>query len=362
MEKTSEKGNIFLRIFRYIFPQKGDKPAEIIRKIIFLAAVITLIVTLTILITAQIERVNDNNKNKELSDLYHGAQTSDYTGTDASKVEINVEHNDEEESSDSETPEIQDKFLPLLEINDDIVGWITISNNYPFIDYPVLQYTDNKYYLSHNFYGEPSRSGALYMDFRNHVGEDGQSANLVLYGHNMASGEYFAQITNYFNYAVSLGDPNNIDFYKRHPTLTFSTLYKTSTYKIFAGILTNTQPEAGEVFYYHNVHDFANKSEFDNFCAEVLDRSTFITPDVDLQYGDNLITLSTCMLGTTYGATDLRWVLFAREVREGEDETVDVSKAYSNPSPKFYDLYYQTRGGKWEGRGWKENIIKGYDN
>ena len=111
--------------------------------------------------------------------------------------------------------------------------------------------------------------------------------------------------------------------------------------------------------------NFKDKADFDSFCAESLDRSTFINPDVNLKYGDNLLTLSTCMFG--YGDADLRWVIFARETREGESPEVDVSKAYANPSPKFYDLYYDIFGGNWlggnkipdswQGRGWKEDII-----
>ncbi|MCI7759109.1 MAG: class B sortase [[Eubacterium] saphenum] len=348
MANFKEKENIFIRILKYLIPWKGDKPTEIIRKIVFLAALVTLIVSGTNLILAQVNRITDNSLNEEITEIYHG--------TAASKVEINTESREE---IVKEHPEIQERFIPLLEINKDTVGWLTVGNE-DFIDYPVLQGDDNKFYLSHNFRKEESRSGSLFLDYRNTITADNQSANIVIYGHNMQSGEYFGKLIYYFNYAVSQADHNDISFYKEHPTITFSTLYKTSTYKIFGGMIVNTQPEAGEVFKYHNIHNFATKAEFDDYCAKVLDRSTFINPDVDLKYGDNLMTLSTCVLGTAYGNTDLRWVMFAREVREGEDETVDVSKAYANPSPLFYDLYYATRGGEWKGRGWDESIIQGY--
>lgn len=348
MAKDSTNESIFIKILKYLFPWKGDKPTEIIRKIIFLAASITLIISVSSLISAQISRVADNSLIDEIAESYHG--------TAASKVEINTESREEIIKGH---PEIQEKFIPLLEINSDTVGWLTVGSE-SFIDYPVLQSADNNFYLNHNFRKEESRSGSLFLDFRNKVEADNQSANIVIYGHNMQSGEYFGKLIYYFNYAVSQADHNDISFYKKYPTITFSTLYKTTTYKIFGGMLVNTQPEAGEVFKYYNVHNFATKSDFDEFCAKILDRSTFINPDVDLKYGDHLMTLSTCVLGTAYGNTDLRWVMFAREVREGEDEKVDVSKAYANPSPLFYDLYYTVRDGKWEGRGWDESIIQGY--
>lgn len=347
-ETKPQKDNIFLRIAKYLFPWKGDKPTEIIRKIVFLTALITLIISGTNLILAQIERVNDNAINKELSESYHGSA--------ASKVEINTEKREE---IIKEIPEIQERFIPLREINEDIVGWLTVGDE-SFIDYPVLQAADNEKYLYRNFRGEDSRSGSLFLDYRDRITPDSQSANLIVYGHNMQSGEYFGKLINYFNYAYSMSDVSDISFYKKYPTITFSSLYKTSTYKIFGGMLVNTLPEAGEVFKYHNIHNFASKAEFDDYCANVLDRSTFINPAVDLKYGDNLITLSTCAMGSAYGNTDLRWVIVAREVREGEDETVDVSKAFANPSPLFYDLYYDTLGGEWKGRGWDESIIQGY--
>ena len=347
-ETKPQKENIFLRIAKYLFPWKGDKPTEIIRKIIFLAALITLIISGTNLILAQVERINDNAINKELSESYHGSA--------ASKVEINTEKREEIIKKD---PEIQERFIPLREINEDIVGWLTVGDE-SFIDYPVLQAKDNDKYLYRNFRGEESRSGSLFLDYRDRITPDSQSANLIVYGHNMQSGEYFGKLINYFNYAYSMSDVNDIGFYKKYPTITFSSLYKTSTYKIFGGMLVNTLSEAGEVFKYHNIHDFANKAEFDDFCANVLDRSTFINPAVDLKYGDNLLTLSTCAMGSAYGNTDLRWVIVAREVREGEDAEVDVSKAAANPSPLFYDLYYDTLGGEWKGRGWDESIIQGY--
>lgn len=348
MAKTSTNESIIIRILKYLFPWKGDKPTEIIRKIIFLTASITLIISVSSLISAQINRVADNSLNEEIAESYHG--------TAASKVEINTESREEIIKGH---PEIQEKFIPLLEINSDTVGWITVGNK-DFIDYPVLQGDDNNFYLYRNFKKENSRSGSLFLDYRNEISPDNQSANLVVHGHNMQSGEYFGKLIYYFNYAVSQADHNDISFYKNNPTITFSTLYKTSTYKIFGGAIIKVNSSDADAFRYHDVLNFSTKAEFDEFCAGILDRSSFINPDVDLKYGDNLLTLSTCVLGTAYGDADLRWVMFAREVREGEDETVDVSKAYANPSPLFYDLYYTVRGGKWEGRGWDESIIQGY--
>ncbi|MCH5203758.1 MAG: class B sortase [Oscillospiraceae bacterium] len=343
-----EKTNVFMKIVRFIVPWKGDSVFEIIRKIIFVAGFVTLIVVGGYYLSLHLTEAADIAENDELREIYSGTN-----------VDINIPV-EKLEQLEKENPEVLEQFLPLLEINNDIVGWLTIGDD-KFIDYVVLQTNDNDYYLTHNYNKAESKSGSLFIDYRNVLTADKQSANIVVYGHNMKSGAYFGLLPRFFNYDITK-NKNDLSFYKSHPTLTFSSLYKSSKYKIFGGILVRVNTGKEEDFQYHNIHNFENKAQFDNYCAEILDRSTFINPDVDLKYGDNLITLSTCILNTAYGeGVEMRWVLFAREVREGESEEVDVSKAYANPSPLFYDEYYKVRGGKWNGRGWKEEIIAGYD-
>lgn len=350
MANFVEKENIWLRIAKYLFPWKGDKPTEIIRKILFLGAAVVLAVSVVSLIISGTQKIDDTKNNEQLSELFHGTNTGSTT--------LNIDTSRTEEIK-KENPEVLDEFLPLLEINEDVVGWITLGDEEkPLIDYVVVQGEDNDFYLNHNYKKEESISGAVFMDYSEPLTAEKQPANIILYGHNMQSGEYFAKLTRYFNYRPS----NNygMDFYKQYPTLTFSTLYKKSTYKIFAGMLVNTQESEGEVFRYIDNLNFGSKSEFDNFCADVLDRSTFFT-DVDLKYGDQLLTMSTCIFDyNTTRNLNLRWVLFAREVREGEDPAVDVEKAYPNPDPLYFDYYYRIYGGEWGGRKWDASMIQGF--
>ncbi len=375
MANYDEKESVLLRVAKYLIPWEGDKPAEKIRKLIFLAAAIVLIVTVTILIINGVTQAEDNQRNSELNSIYHnGGSSSNVSSTNSGSTsgDTSVVISSGDGSSNNSTQSQPAEMLPSLKdiyaLNNDTIGWITIADSErTIVDLPVLQTDDNEYYLEHDFDGNPSRAGALYADYHAPVTATERPANIVIYGHNMGTGEYFGQLFDYCNYSMSTGDPTNISIYKRFPTITFNTLYKESTYKIFGGMLVNVEEEYGEVFPYHMIRNFETKSEFDNFCAEVLDRSTFINPDVDLKYGDNLITLSTCSWGygtpnIGNGEAQLRWVIIAREVRDGEDPSVDVEKAYYNPTPKFYDAYYKNfiGYGEWEGRGWKEDIIYGY--
>lgn len=379
MANTAAKDNVFMKIVKYLIPWKGDKVVEIIRKIIFLTALIVLITTGVLFLKAYAESRQNIENNEILSGAFHG------TGTG---LQIDTSKKDEIQQ---QKPGILDNFLPFFTDDgvtnsrghkvepNDIRGWLLINgygDEKPLVDNIVMQFTDNDYYLSHNSYGENVRSGTLYIDYRVDMEGGKNPGNIVVYAHNMldAPGEidYFGILLQYFNYAKKnygsdgrlhqsdIEDPNSgihdISFYKQHPTIEFSTLYDNSTYKIFGGIMVNTNSYAGEVFNYHRVHSFANKDEFDSFCAEILDRSCFINPDVDLKYGDELLTLSTCIYG--YGQTaNTRFVIFARKTRDGESPAVDVEKAYANPSPKFYDTFYQMFDYTWEGRKWPTDMI-----
>lgn len=393
MAKMEEKDNAFMRVVKYLIPWEGDKPSEKIRKLIFIAAAVVLIVTVTILIINGVNSAKDKEQNSNLANIYsQGGSSSTDSGNSSSNTSSSTSGNSSSTSSSTSsntsstsstssgsssststsdpyaekpnTPAvIQGNFEELLEINSDIVGWLTIDG---VVNLPVMQTDDNEYYLTHDFYNNPSKTGALYVDYHNKVTAGGKPDNTVIYGHNDAGAEYFGGLPNYFNYSMTTGDPNNISFYKNHPTITYNTIYKNSTYKIFAGILTNVYEEDGAVFPYHTVRSFGSKSDFDNYCANILDRSNFINPDVDLQYGDKLLTLSTCMwnYGTpsiSAGEAHLRWVVFAREVRDGESASVDVSKAYANPDPLFFDAYYNNyAGGSWGGRKWPKDLIKDF--
>ena len=370
MSRSNTKENIFVRIVKYLFPCKGDKLAEIIRKIIFLIAAVVLVVSLSKIFIDSAQRARTNKQNQQLAEQFHNAANN------AANKEhiINVNNTNSTLDPDTNKEEIKprevlDQFKPFLEQNPDTIGWITIkdqSTGEPWLDYVVMQTDDNDKYLTHNFYLETIKSGELFVDYDIKITPVSEPGNIVIYGHNMASGMYFGELPSYFNWGKASGaynketnDINELDWYKNHPTIEFSTLYKNSTYKIFACMLVNTEWEAGEVFDYYLVHKFDNQTQFNDFVGEILDRSTFYNPDVNVKYGDQLLTLSTCMWG--YGDTDLRFVVFARETREGESPTVDVSKAYANPNPKFYDLYYKIYNYTWEGRKWDKNLLVGYE-
>ena len=118
----------------------------------------------------------------------------------------------------------------------------------------------------------------------------------------------------------------------------FDSLYEEGKYKIVGMFIASTLPEHAPNFEYHNFIQADTDEELMNFANEVISRSLIVT-GVDIQPGDQLITLSTC----TYDFKEARFAIVARRVREGESETVDTSVAKVNPNPVMPKAWYEAK-------------------
>lgn len=195
-----------------------------------------------------------------------------------------------EDSESGETIELAEsdilpEYLAVYELNNDMVGWLSIEGTN--VNYPVMQspYEDD-YYLKRNFNKEKSSRGCLYV--REECNVFAPSDNLIIYGHNMRDGSMFGTLMNY----------RSQSYWKNHDTIIFDTLTEHHTYKIFA--VFTTTATVGKGFSYHQFVDAANEDEFNEFvntCKELALYDTGITPE----YGDKLICLSTCEYSQTNG-------------------------------------------------------------
>ena len=94
-----------------------------------------------------------------------------------------------EDEADDEASNPVD-FQALKEINSDAVAWIRIDGTN--INYPVLQTSDNEYYLHKDINKKYSTCGWIFMDWQNN--ENFIDKNTVIYGHNIKSGVMFADL------------------------------------------------------------------------------------------------------------------------------------------------------------------------
>lgn len=336
-KKKKKKQNIFAAIFQGLIPWKGDTRGEIIRKIIFLASLVLLAVTGYIIIDKYVfapARETERYK-EEILTLYN------QTPTDAQVEQL---------------PEksVNTKYAPLYAANNDFVGWIEIVNT--SVNYPVVQGKDNDEYLHMGYNKEYSYSGTLFADYENVFSPtEPMSANTIIYGHNMRQDSFFTEVARYYSSYYGL------DYFKERATINFNTLYDNASYKIFSVMLLNTTDDYGEVFRYQSHINFSNKKAFNDFVSECLDRSKFYT-GVDVKYGDELLTLSTCEFES--GLSDMRVVVVARKVRDGESAefTEEEKNAfYENPAPKLCEFMAQWYP-PFEKRYWDPAWLDGTEN
>ncbi len=190
----------------------------------------------------------------------------------------------------------------LLRMNPDTVGWIRIENTK--VDYPIVQSEDNDYYLDTGFDHKPNRAGAVFMDYRDVFGFDvsGQSDNIVIYGHNMANNTMFGSLRRY---------RQDYTYYETNQYIDVWSNYDHYSYVIFGLVITDGSAEAE--WRYWDMEEFATQQEFEDYVSTVR-RKNLVDIDVDVQYGDQLLTLSTCYSD----ADDSRFLVIARKMREGE--------------------------------------------
>ncbi len=171
----------------------------------------------------------------------------------------------------------------LKEINKDIVGWINIPNTN--VDYPLLQCSNNDYYLQYSYNEKWNDAGSIYLDYRND--DDFSDQNTVIYGHARYDGTMFAQVLYYKKQSQ----------YKKAPFITIVLEGKVYYYQIFSANIL-------EAYEDYRKPDYG--SDFMNFVREMRS-SSMIKSSAKVDKNSKIITLSTC----TNVIEDGRLALFA---------------------------------------------------
>lgn len=319
MESGKKKKRGFIRS---VIPMKGDRPAEVIRKLILIAASLTFIITAGYLINYLFiaPMLNDNM----VEDL---KLTSSEEGTRPEITTPSKENKDDKPTTSRNWEELHKK-------NKEIVAWLEIPGT-DFIDYPVLSHKgddiNNQYYLYKDIYGNYSGYGSLFIDYRSK--NDVEAKNVIVHGHHMNDGRMFQNLMNYGTYS------GNLDFYKKNPIIYFDTPQGDADWKIISVYKTNTLDEHGDYFDYLT-GTFNSDAEFMNYVYLIRERSLIDCP-VDVNEDDQLLSLSTC----SYEFSEFRTVVVARKCRPGESSKVDVDKAKINSDALWPDVYYNVNGG-----------------
>ena len=202
-----------------------------------------------------------------------------------------------ENSSGDSFIEVDAGILALHEENPDCIGWLTIEGTK--IDYPVMYRPgDKNYYLHRDFNGDYSANGCLFL------AEEcvpGDSDNLIIYGHHMNSGKMFADLEKY----------KDKGFYEEHPTILFRTIWGNEQYQILSAFTTPVY--TGNDFNYYSFIKAQKGAGYEYFIREIKRKAIYET-GITAEYGDKLLTLSTC----EYSQRNGRMVVVAKKIQQNE--------------------------------------------
>ncbi len=193
-------------------------------------------------------------------------------------------------------PDVLDEYKTLYEKNKKLIGWLKIDDT--IIDYPVMQTTNNEYYLDHNFNQEYDKNGSIFLDAE--CTAYPRSTNLIVYGHHMKSGKMFGQLQRYAKESYG----------KEHSIIQFDSIYEKATYQVMYVFRSQVYNEDDFVFKYYQFIDANSEEEFNSYMNEMAAMSLYDT-GVTASYGDTLLTLSTC----DNSQTDGRFVVVAKRIK-----------------------------------------------
>lgn len=319
-KKGKKKKKSFKEHFLGLFPQKKDSIGERIRKVVFLCSIAVIIVCGYMVSDYYLDLWKSKRINSEVKQIYRS-----YNEEPATQPP---------ESENAEPSYIMlDAARKLLDINKDVAGFITIPDTQ--VGNVLMQSSNNDKYLNTKITGEESRAGEVFLDYRCHfddMDEEGHRVepdtdNLIIYGHNMGDDSMFGCLKYY---------ERNYDYYGQHPIIELNSNYMRYKYKIFAFFIVDSEDKSDTAFDCWNKLNFNTEEEFYDFVNEAKKRTIRLN-DVDVKYGDSLITLSTC--NTLLGDRG-RLIILARRVRDGEDELAGTQNSKENPNIKWPTLYY----------------------
>ena len=186
------------------------------------------------------------------------------------------------------------QYDAVYELNNDLAGWLYIEG--VGIDYPVMYTPRNEqYYLRKNFEKTYATGGCLFIGKT--WSED--SNQTIIYGHNMHDGSMFGHLHEYKSKEYAL----------EHSIIHFDTLHETREYEVVAAFYGKVyKVDDTGVFRYYRYTDLSTEAKFNEFMKNVR-RAAIYDTGVDVQFGDRLLTLSTCSYYTNEG----RFVVVARQ-------------------------------------------------
>lgn len=276
---------------------KEMKKRERSRKIILCVCFLIMFGCVGYLIFYQYMSTRTQHELEQLADMREEYQSNTTKTSDTSSKEEDKHYyaNITDDTRDGVLPEVLPLYEDLYNQNKSLIGWLKIADT--IIDYPVMQAPNNEYYLDHNFHQKYDKNGSIFLDAECSVYP--RSDNLILYGHHMKSGKMFGSLWKF----------EDKNYYLKHKHIEFDTIYETGIYEIMYVFRDRVYSKEDVNFKYYEFMNANSETEFNSYMNEMAAMSYYDT-GVVAEYGDKLLTLSTC----DYEQNNGRFVVVARKI------------------------------------------------
>lgn len=246
---------------------------NIILNFMFLICLLLLSISIINTITW---KLNSNNTNKQVEEIQKIIEIVEVTDN------INTEIIKQNEEIPKSNPYwdyinmnlINVNFKELKNINSNTKGWIQVNGTN--INYPFVQTTDNKYYLTHSFDNSSNDAGWVFLDYRNNI--DNLSKNTIIYAHSRLDKTMFGSLKN----ILKSNWINNTNNY----VVKISTEKENTLWQVFSVYHIPTTSDYIKV-------NFNSNNEFLEWATILLNRSSY-NFNTSINENDKILTLSTC--------------------------------------------------------------------
>ena len=236
-----------------------------------------LVIPLPLLIFSTYEIINyliDSPNTKEIiTNVINKTEIIEYESEDAEIIETE-EHPDTPYWNFIKMNLIDVDFSELKNTNSDTVAWLYVGGTN--INYPVVQTSDNDYYLTHSFDKSSNKAGWLFMDYRNNKNE--YKENTIIYAHNRKDKTMFGSLDN-----LLTSDWYNVE---DNRVIKMSSETHNTLWQIFSVYTIETTNDYIRTY-------FENTEDYLGFLNLIKGRS-YRNFKTSINSNDKVLTLSTC--------------------------------------------------------------------
>lgn len=246
------------------------------KNIILILVIIIFIVTLIISIFNIVKwKIDSNKTNDEITNIQGNVDVEEVQDTENTEIIEPVEEVPKENPywDYINMNMINVNFSDLKRTNPNVVGWLKVNGTN--INYPFVQGSDNKYYLTHSFNKSYNAAGWVFLDYRNN---GTNNKNTIIYAHGRTDKTMFGTLRKVLNN----GWLNNTNNY----VVKISTETENSLWQVFSVYHIPTTSDYLQT-------DFSDDALYQKFLDMIKNRSSH-NFNTNVTSTDNILTLSTC--------------------------------------------------------------------